>query len=299
MRSYPKISIVTASYNQGAFLERTILSVLSQNYENLEYIIIDGGSTDNSLEIIKKYETKLTYWCSEPDAGQYNAINKGFKKSTGDIMAFLNADDVYLPWTLHTVSSIFTALPQVQWLTSLRPNMLNEKGSIIASGEITPISKKAFIHGLYVPGSARSLGVVVQEGTFWSASLWKKSGACLNESFKLAADFDLWTKFFRHTELYGLGFPLAAMTRHKNQRSNALEKYTAECFESLAILQQHEKITSASAARFRKIVLRLKRNPFVWRMAKRILNYTVSVVDTQYDEKAIVFNWGVKSFTIY
>src|SRR5688500_10091346 len=106
---FPKISIITASYNQGRFLEKTILSVLSQHYPNLDYIIIDGGSTDGSVEIIKRYAGQLSYWCTEPDKGQYNAINKGFAKASGEIMGFLNADDLYLPWTLSTIASIFTA----------------------------------------------------------------------------------------------------------------------------------------------------------------------------------------------
>jgi glycosyltransferase involved in cell wall biosynthesis len=93
----PKISIITPSFNQAQFLDATVQSILSQNYPNLEYIIIDGGSTDGSLEIIKKYEKHLHFWCSEPDAGQYDAINKGFAHSTGEIMAWLNSDDMYCP----------------------------------------------------------------------------------------------------------------------------------------------------------------------------------------------------------
>src|SRR6188472_3365202 len=91
----PRLSIVTPSFNQGQFLEETISSVFDQDYENLEYIVMDGGSTDRSIEIIKKYSDRLTYWVSEPDQGQYDAINKGFARTTGDIMAWLNSRQVH------------------------------------------------------------------------------------------------------------------------------------------------------------------------------------------------------------
>lgn len=105
--SYPKISIVTPSFNQGQFIEETILSVLNQNYPNLEYIIIDGGSTDNSVDIIKKYEKYLTYWVSEKDSGQSEAINKGINKVTGEIFNWLNSDDYLEPGALHLIAEIF------------------------------------------------------------------------------------------------------------------------------------------------------------------------------------------------
>ena len=112
----PKISIVTPSFNQGQFLEETILSVLNQRYPNLEYIIIDGNSTDQSREIIRRYEGHLAYWVSEKDRGQVEAINKGIHRATGDIFAFINSDDVYLPGTFSAIAQYFDAHPASGWV---------------------------------------------------------------------------------------------------------------------------------------------------------------------------------------
>ncbi len=111
-KELPKISVITASYNQGQFLERTILSVINQGYPNLEFIIIDGGSTDNSLEIIKKYENHLYYWVSEKDNGQADAINKGFKIATGDLLCFQNSDDIFYKNSFKLVSEFYKKHPE-------------------------------------------------------------------------------------------------------------------------------------------------------------------------------------------
>jgi len=119
MTNFPKISIVTVNYNLSHFLEETIKSVIDQQYPNLEYIIIDGGSTDDSVDIIKKYEKFISFWISEKDEGIYDALQKGFSKSSGEIMGWLNSDDLYHPKLLFVVGEIFSRFNQINWLTGV------------------------------------------------------------------------------------------------------------------------------------------------------------------------------------
>lgn len=145
--SWPKISIVTPSYNQAEFLERTILSVLNQNYPNLEYIIIDGGSTDGSVEIIKKFEKYLAYWVSEKDNGQTNAINKGFKISSGEILAWLNADDTYLRHTISRVVNYFQKYPQIDLIYG-NAHLINKNGQLIGDLKTTDYNFNIHLFGI-------------------------------------------------------------------------------------------------------------------------------------------------------
>lgn len=238
MKEKPLISIVTPSFNQAQFIEATIESILSQNYPNLEYIIIDGGSTDGSIDIIKKHEKYLSFWCSEPDAGHYDAINKGFSHSTGEIMAWLNSDDMYLPWTFKTVSDIMTNLPQVDWLTTLNPG--NWDYHDFCTGFISAIgfSLEAFLDGCYIPLKSQEFIGIQQESTFWKRSLWELSGGYISTDFKLASDFDLWARFYIHSNLYATISPLGGFRNQCNQKSLNIEEYIKESKLSLTNMRQ-------------------------------------------------------------
>jgi glycosyltransferase involved in cell wall biosynthesis len=205
---FPKISIVTPTYNRADYLEETILSVLNQNYPNLEYIIIDGGSTDGTIDIIKKYESYLTFWISEPDNGMYHAIQKGFEKSGGDIMAWLNSDDKYHPGSLKIVAEIFSTLNEVDWITGT-PSLYNEDGNCVKVFQNLRWSKSRVWVGDY--------RWIQQESVFWRRSLWEKAGNALNLSFKYASDFELWCRFFQNAKLFSVGAVLSGFRLHGNQ----------------------------------------------------------------------------------
>lgn len=143
--AYPKISVVTPSYNQAVFLERTILSVLNQNYPNLEYIIIDGGSGDESVNIIKKYEKYLACWVSEKDRGQSHAINKGWERATGEIVAWLNSDDTYTPGALAYVADFFQAHPQIDMVCG-NAYKVDEEDNVIGASPRQDFKLEKLIH---------------------------------------------------------------------------------------------------------------------------------------------------------
>ena len=222
-RSTPKISIVTPSFNQAKFLEACIDSILSQNYPNLEYIIMDGGSTDGSVEIIRKHERYLTYWQSQPDGGQYKAINEGFRKSTGEIMTWLNSDDMLNTGTLQTISAIFSDIPSVAWITG-RPNGIAPDGSQAWMFEYLPLwSREKYLtkqfHSPYIQ----------QEGTFWRRTLWEKAGGYIAGYLELAGDLELWSRFFRYAQLYSVDALLAGYRQHPEQKmAKLLEQYNLE-----------------------------------------------------------------------
>lgn len=217
---WPKITIVTPSFNQGHFIEETIRSILLQGYPNLEYIIIDGGSTDETLAVIAKYEPWIHYWISEPDSGMYEALNKGFSRSTGDIMGWSPTGDLYLPSALFTLASIFCRFPEIQWLTSRYKVKCDESGNQTACYAVPGFSRQAFLHGLhFLGGNGYAAYTIQQQSTFWRRSLWDQAGGRMDESLKSAGDFDLWARFSQHAELYAVDAPIGIFRTHSGQTS--------------------------------------------------------------------------------
>ena len=183
--SLPTISIVTPSYNQGKFIEETIQSVLLQGYPKLEYIIIDGGSTDDTLEVIRKYEPWITYWVSEQDHGQSHAINKGFNKATGEILAWVNSDDTYEPGALAKVGEFFGNFPNVDVLYG-NANIIDKNSSQIGKVCSIPFNTTAHLY--------RTVPIPAQSAVFWRRKVFFDS-SMLNEDLHYVMDADLLVRF--------------------------------------------------------------------------------------------------------
>lgn len=180
----PRISIVTPSRNQGRFLERTIASVLDQDYPHLEYVVQDGASTDDSVNILRRHSTRLHHWESCPDDGQAQAVNLGFRHTSGEIMAYLNSDDVYLPGTLRYVGRYFARHPDIDVVYGQRV-LIDEGDAEIGRWVLPPHDSDTLGWADYVP----------QETLFWRRRIWDAAGGAIDESFQFALDWDLLLRF--------------------------------------------------------------------------------------------------------
>ena len=211
IQKWPKITIVTPSYNQAEFIEKTITSVLNQDYPNLEYIIIDGGSTDNSVDIIKKYEQNISFWVSEKDGGQTQAINKGFRRATGDIVAWLNSDDEYTAGALQKVAKTFMSNDEIDFVFGNRLSV-DVEGNILRYDRSTRFSFSALV----------LLGMTIsQPSCFWKRSLFEKQGY-LDESKHFGMDYEFFCRIGRYIHPKHINNPLSLFRWHDEQKSGTI-----------------------------------------------------------------------------
>lgn len=226
-----KISIITPSFNQGKFIEQTIQSVLSQNYPNLEYIIMDGGSTDETISILKKYAEKLK-WFSEKDKGQSDAINKGLKMATGDIVAWINSDDYYLPGTLQKIAKHFENNKDIKWITG-DYLIIDETGHEIHSFVRGYKNLVSYFSSFTALSFANYIN---QPSTFWRKELLDKVGY-VNESYRYCMDYDLWLRFMRESSPYIIHTPLSAFRIHTASKGKS--EYGQQFKEEIQVAQKY------------------------------------------------------------
>ena len=289
MSELPTISIVTPCLNQVAYVEKTLQSIHGQDYPHLEHVVMDGGSTDGSLEIIRRYADRLD-WFSEADDGQYQAIAKGFAKTTGEVMAWLNSDDIYLPGALRVAGEIFRDFPDVEWITTRFPMGIDGNGALIKMNCFSGFSKHHFLRGDFLPACGwEAMGFIQQESTFWRRSLWEKAGGCFQERLNYAGDFELWKRFFEHAYLYGVDVPLGCFRRHETQKTSvAFQKYLDEAIS--VFMNSGGKVLSPALQRARMRLVEACGTSLRWRRRASTVGLISGV-------KNITYDWGRSCWT--
>jgi len=223
---FPLISIVLPSLNQGRFLSHTLKSILDQQYPRLELIVVDGGSEDDSLDVIKANSKHIDWWVSEPDKGQANAINKGMAHATGDILAWLNSDDCLMPGALHRVAAQFMNSANVDVVYGHRV-LIDEEGNDVGKWIMPGHRKFILTYADFIP----------QETMFWRTDLWQKVGPQLDESFYFAMDWELIRRFVDANARFKL-IPafLGQFRMHEQQKTNA--NIQSDGFREMEIIRQ-------------------------------------------------------------
>jgi glycosyltransferase involved in cell wall biosynthesis len=218
---YKKITLITPSNNSEKYIEKTIKSVINQNYKNLEYIVIDGGSKDGTLDIIEKYTKYITKFISEKDEGMYYALKKGFELATGEIYGWINSDDILMPGALHSVNKAFNEIEDCHWVTGIPSNLTSDDTIYLGSHSHF---KRDYVASEYFNCTPYA---IQQESTFFSSKLYKESDG-ISIKYKLASDYELWAKFFKNENINLINCYVGAFRFHGDQLSSDKEKYLDE-----------------------------------------------------------------------
>lgn len=228
--------MVTVNYNYGAYLRQCMQTVINQpGFDRVDYVVLDGGSTDESVKIIEEMSDQLHYWKSEPDKGNYDAVAKGFAMSGAAYMGWLNSDDMLTPWAIQTVLDIFDQLPEVRWITSQFPLVARPDGTVFSTEILPGVDEWGFFNAEHV----KSLGLptsgwITQDATFWRRDLWEEVGGNFDYSLELACDFELWARFIQKAQLYSIPVPLG-IYRVQGQNKAIVQRdlYRDECVKVL------------------------------------------------------------------
>ena len=236
---YPRISIVTPTYNRAEFLEQALRSVLLQGYPNLQYIVIDGGSTDGSVDIIKKYEPWINYWVSEPDRGQSHALNKGLERADGELLAWINSDDFYHPGAFHAIAEAYLSDPSLGLIFG-DAHSLDDQGNLMGKPNLPTL--------LDYPSLLKNWGPtwILQPTSFFSAKAWQECGP-IDENLHYAMDMDLILKIAK------AGFPfkriddmISYVISHPDAKTTAMREYLA-VENAFILLSRHGELAETSA----------------------------------------------------
>lgn len=254
-----KISIVTPSYNGARFLSEAINSVISQQGDfYIEYTIVDNCSSDGSVEILNKYEKNISkgdfdlkcrgvdfQWISEPDSGMYDAVNKGFSMATGDVYAYINTDDFYLPGAFDIIVRTFDKYPHIKWLKGIT-SYANEFSTLYEHGECYLYHQPWIRAGIY----GREAYFIQQDSVFWRSDLWHEAGG-FDVEYKLAGDYYLWVRFSQFASLYSLKALISCFRKVEGQLSCHADAYREECAKISSV--DYSRIIRAFFAREKKL----------------------------------------------
>ena len=256
MSTQPKVSIITPSFDQARFLEQTMRSVLEQDYPNIEYIVIDGGSSDGSLEIIQNYADRLAYWQSQKDKGQTDAINQGFARATGEILAWLNSDDILYPGAVSSAVRQLRDHPEVGMVYS-DCHWINAQGKVIGNFPAAQTDLKKLRRGyVHIP----------QQTAFFRADLWRKVGP-LDDGFYFAMDYDLWTRLAERAPLLYVPELWAAFRLHEGAKSIAADD---RCWPEMLRVHYRDGGKKVSLLTLKYTIRKLVQPLWMWLRKRRL-----------------------------